>query len=89
MIYALVKKVKYSDKPPFKIIRTDYEFVENGNSKHIIELKTPLKNIIMSVIIRDLIKGKFGTNPKIYEWINRPTKVENGKSVQKLNYVKL
>lgn len=83
MKVAIVSKVVYSDDMK-KFSRT-WDFVENGSSKHEVEVES-LNHAIQSTMICDILKGNFGSKPNIYKWLNRPEKIVNGTTIIKKNY---
>ncbi len=83
MKIAIVSKVVYS-KDMKKFSRT-WDFVENGSSKHEVEVES-LHHIIQSAMISDILKGNFGSRPGVYKWLNRPEKIVKGTTIIKKNY---
>lgn len=83
MKIAIVSKVVYS--PDFRTSSRTWEFIENGTSKHIVEVES-LHNIVKSIMITDILNGTFGTKPHIYKWVNRPEKIVKGNTIIKKNY---
>lgn len=87
MKVAIISKIVFEND--MKSFKRTWDFIENGESKHVVEVES-LHNIIQSVIIRDIINGRFGNKHKrIYKWLNPPTKIVKGNSVIKQNYKKL
>lgn len=74
----------FSKIPPYKLITTKYNFVENGSIGKIVEIEA-LNNMTKSILILGIVKGKFGTHDHIYKWLNKPVKVgDKWKNVKKL-----
>ena len=83
MKIAIVSKVVYS--PDFRTFSRTWEFIENGTSRHVVEVEV-VCNATKAIMIRDIVKGNFGSKPHIYKWLNRPEKIVKGKSIIKKNY---
>lgn len=74
--------------PVTRKINQSFEFNENGVGRYIIEVVCTdnVHSIIKSMICRDIVNGQLGMKPHIYTWLNRPEKIQNGKSTIKKNY---
>lgn len=83
MKIAIVSKVVYS--PDFRTFSRTWEFIENGTSRHVVEVEV-VCNATKAIMIRDIVQGNFGSKPHIYKWLNRPEKIVKGKSIIKKNY---
>lgn len=74
--------------PVTRKINQRFEFNGNGEGKYVVEVACTdnVHSIIKSMICRDIVNGQLGTKPHVYTWINRPEKIQNGKSTIKKNY---
>lgn len=83
MKVAIISKVVHS--ADHRTHKCTWEFVENGHSKHIVEVEI-LNNATKAIMIRNIIQGKFGSMPQIYKWLNRPETTVKGNTTIKKNH---
>lgn len=78
MIISIDREYIYSDTPPFKLIDTLFTVYEDYGGRWVVDFECEkLNNEIGECLINDIVKGNFGTNQIVYEWINKPYKKEN------------
>lgn len=88
--FGIDRQESFDHKCSCKKPRIDYTFNENCTGKYVVELAegydARFERLTKSIICQDIALGQLGSNPHIYTWINRPEKIENGKSTIKKNY---
>ncbi len=84
MKLAVIRKETYSSD--LKSFTEDWSFVENGKSKHEVEVENLA---VKPIIVRDIVNGTFGNIPDVYKWTNRPEKIVKGTTIIKKNYTVL